>query len=241
MNKLKRLIIDVYMFLKTFVFKSYQIPEYTLDPSISNKQKFFLIGMNKTGTTSVKDALIDHGIKVGKQGIPSLMYVYQISRGDYSGIINYCHTAQCFKDVPFSVPNVYKEIYKKFPDAKYVLTIRDSDQQWYDSLYNFYIKKYAKNKKITRKDLFFCRDYHIGFTYLRHKQFYGKRDFMNETVYKNIYNSHNKDVETFFRDKQHQFLKINVSDEDSFKLLFDFLNIESNKKSFPWTNKTQNI
>jgi hypothetical protein len=70
--------------------------------------KIFCIGANKTGTTSLKQAFINLGFTVGDQRTAELMLRSYI-QGDYSGLIDYCQTAQVFQDIPFSWPEIYKQ------------------------------------------------------------------------------------------------------------------------------------
>jgi hypothetical protein len=52
------------------------------------------------------------------------------------------------------------------------------------------------------------------------------------------YLNHNNDVETYFKDRPNDFLKINVSNSNDLLNLVTFLNIKTNMKEFPWMNKT---
>ena len=47
---------------------------------------------------------------------------------------------ELFKDVPLSVPHVWEALYKKYPGAIYVLSERDSSEQWYNSINKFHTK-----------------------------------------------------------------------------------------------------
>ena len=58
---------------------------------VKNK-KIFCIGANKTGTTSVERALIDHGFKMGNQrNAQDLIESYK--NRDFNTIIKFCKTA----------------------------------------------------------------------------------------------------------------------------------------------------
>ena len=72
----------------------------------------------------------------------------------WNEIIDFCHTAEFFQDLPFSAPKTAGVLLEKFPDAKYILTIRGSVDQWYSSITEFHKIKFGKNGEIpTKQDL----------------------------------------------------------------------------------------
>ena len=74
---------------------------------------------------------------MGDQKVAEVMTYYMFKNNDFSELKPYCQTAEAFQDVPFSLPNIYKKLYILYPNAKFILTIRDSAEQWYSSLINF--------------------------------------------------------------------------------------------------------
>jgi hypothetical protein len=64
--------------------------------------KYFIIGLNKTGTTSIRNAL-SASLGVSK--------------------------AKIFKDRPWNTGH-YKELNEKYKDSKFILTIRDQEEWW---------------------------------------------------------------------------------------------------------------
>lgn len=79
-----------------------------------NKVKYFCIGRNKTGTTSLKRAFEDLGYPVGNQRKAEILTSQYYFDGNFEPIINYCKTAQIFQDVPFSYPEIYKHLDKAY-------------------------------------------------------------------------------------------------------------------------------
>jgi hypothetical protein len=107
--------------------------------SSHHKCKVFVIGLNKTGTRSAKKALIDMGYDFGDQRTAEL-FLDDLIQGDFSGLLRFCQNAEAFKDIPFSCPKIYQVLDKEFPGSKFILTIRDSPEQWYESLVTFHSK-----------------------------------------------------------------------------------------------------
>ena len=107
--------------------------------SIDSDSKYFLIGLHKTGTTSIEHLFKNWGYVVGDQSQGErLLHDWYIRRFDR--IISLVKTADFFQDTPFSLPYTYVVLDQYFPNAKFILTIRDSADQWYQSLVRFHSK-----------------------------------------------------------------------------------------------------
>ncbi|MGB5981579.1 MAG: sulfotransferase [Nonlabens sp.] len=207
--------------------------------------KVFIIGFNKTGTTTMAKLLRQFGLKVPNEIVGEMLAEEWILQGRTDRLMRYCETADAFQDIPFSFPLLYKKLYERFPKAKFILTTRDSDDQWVDSLMGFHNKIYASNKEVgvTADDLASQNYVYKGWSLDVRKWIYDYPDIAvnDREAYKKVYNSHNTDVLAFFQDKQDQFLHMNVSKNQDFSRLCSFLNVETDLKEFPWANKTSTI
>ena len=97
------------------------------------KVKIFGVGYNKTGTTSLAYALESFGFRLGKQGKAELFL--PITPGViFRWIVKFCKKADAFQDIPFSLNYTYQVLDYSFPGSKFILTIRNSGDEWYDSL-----------------------------------------------------------------------------------------------------------
>src|SRR5690606_21421655 len=115
------------------------------------KTKVFCIGAGKTGTTSIEKALSDFGFKMGDQ-IKAELLLDDYAKRNFKAIIEYCKTADAFQDAPFCFQHTYQALDQSFPNSKFILTIRDSDDQWYQSLLNFHKKTVNKENKVPSWD-----------------------------------------------------------------------------------------
>ena len=211
-----------------------------LDPVlVKNKKKIFCIGNNKTGTTSIKKAFEDLGYIVGIQREAEKLMKYYI-KGDFKPIIKYCRTAQVFQDVPFSCPDTYRHLDDAFPGSKFILTVRDSAEQWYNSLVRFHSKKFGKGKMPTKEDFQNANYVWQGHPWevfsCRYKT--PEDDLYNKEMMINYYNNYNREIIKYFADRSDDFIVINVGESGSYQKLIRFLGIESPYQEFPWENKT---
>ena len=100
----------------------------------STEPKIFCIGRNKTGTTSLKYVLKQHGYKVGNQRKSELLIDHYANR-NFKRIAKFCEKATVYQDVPFSLPYLYIYLDNVFPNAKFILSVRNSPIEWYESVF----------------------------------------------------------------------------------------------------------
>jgi hypothetical protein len=205
-----------------------------------NKIKYFCIGKNKTGTTSLKKAFEDLGFIVGKQREAEYLSNTYYFHGNFDPIIKYCKTAQVFQDVPFSLPNTYKYLDKAYPGSKFILTVRDDPEQWYNSLIKFHAKLFGMGGNIpTAEDLKNAEYISKGAAYNLIKLYKTPdNDPYNKEILISLYEDYNKKVMAYFKNRPNDLLVINVSKADDYKRFVKFINVESQYSEFPWENKT---
>ncbi len=196
--------------------------------------------MNKTGTTSVEHVLKEFGYALGDQAQGELL-IDDYKKNDWKSIIRFCQNAEAFQDLPFSLPYTWLFLYDAFPDAKFILTIRD-EEKWYQSICSFHSKLFSDGIQVpTKEDLQKATYRYKGFTWKSHRAVWKtpENDPYNKKILAAIYNRHNEDVLYFFKDKLN-FLCIDVSEKGSYSQLADFLNKQPLHAVFPHLNKTNN-
>lgn len=217
--------------------------DYIVPYQIRNKPKIFGVGNNKTGTTSLKKAMEDMGYVVGHQGTAEKM-MKQWSKRDFKKLIEYCHTAQFFQDLPFSKPYAFNVLDYVFPRSKFILTIRDSPEQWYNSLTKFHAKKWGKNNRIpTKEDLQKASYIYKGAPWDINRWEYTtpENDPYNKEALIKSYVLHNENVIEYFRHRPNDLLVLNVADKDAYAKLCEFLGEPQESNDFPWENRTAKI
>lgn len=180
------------------------------------------------------------GLIVGNQSVAELL-LNDWARRDFRRIILYCYTAQAFQDVPFSLPFTFQALDQKFPGSKFILTVRDSPEQWYNSLTRFHAASFGKNGRLpTIEDLKVATYVYRGWTYeatrlIRDVPAY---DPYNKDLLISQYNAHNDAVREYFRHRPGDLLVLNVAEPGAYDRLCDFLGKPGINKEFPWENKT---
>ena len=94
--------------------------------------KVFCIGLYKTGTKTIAQCLQQLGFNHHK---PVKDFAYGISReilsGDYKTAFKLVEEYDAFGDWPW--PLIYPQLAHKFPEAKFILTLRESEIAWLNS------------------------------------------------------------------------------------------------------------
>jgi hypothetical protein len=229
--------------LKTgLINKLKDLKEDYLNPvKYKNRQKYFCIGLNKTGTTSLKKAFQDLGFKVGNQRKAERL-LGDIKSKNYSTLLKYCDTSEVFQDVPFSFFDIYRVLYDKYPDAKFILTVRDSPEQWVDSITKFHAKKFSSNSVASAHELKATNYVWSGWIWeaMEYNFKISDEDPYNRENLKEKYIKYNEEVKQFFGTSKN-FIELNLSKEESYQKFINFVGIDSPYLDFPWENKTENI
>ncbi len=205
-------------------------------------QKVFCIGFNKTGTTSLGEALSELGLSTAPQR-PAENLIDAWAKRDFRKLIKFCKTAgNAFQDVPFSLPYTYVILDNYFPNSKFILTVRNDSEEWYNSYVNYHAKIWSKSAKVpTKEDLldaiyiYKSRPWHTNrLLFTTPKELPYKKEVLIE-----FYENHNKSIIEYFRHKPGMLLKLNVAESGSYQKLAKFLNVKTNKTDFPWLNATE--
>ncbi|MDK9557243.1 sulfotransferase [Marinobacter sp. M216] len=206
----------------------------------AGKVKYFCIGRNKTGTTSLKRAFEDLGFPVGDQRTAEILTGKYYFEGDFQPIIGFCRSAQVFQDVPFSYPETYKHLDEAFPGSKFILTVRDTPDQWYQSLTRFHSKMFGKDGNLpTTAELKLAPYVWPGFMY-NVVRIHGtpEDDPYNKGIMVQHYKKYNDDVLKYFKGRPEDLLVINLAEPRSYDKFVEFLGVDSPYHDFPWENQT---
>jgi len=205
-----------------------------------NKLKVFCIGQNKTGTTTIEHALKEFGYNLGDQKDGEKLFENWIKR-DFNSIINFTKKSNAFQDIPFSLPYTYQVLDQYYPNSKFILTLRDSDNQWYNSITQFHKKLWSKNEYLPSLEDLKNADYNYeGFAYDYLREVYGvdDNDLYNEEKLKYWYNQYNNDIIRYFKNSN-KLLVVNVAINKDYDRLCNFLNKQKLRNGFEWKNKTK--
>lgn len=210
--------------------------EYVIYPQIvKGKQKIFIVGRNKTGTTSLTQEFIEQGFIVGNEKMAQKLLRDPYYRDDFEPIVKFCYTAQVFQDVPFSWPNTYIHLDKAFPNSKFILSIRDPEQ-WYNSMVNHMARRITNSNRIpTVKELKEFRDGYYWKSMVKN-QFAPLEEPFNKEAQIKSFNAYNRTIIEYFENTG-KLLVLDVSEVNDYSRFCNFIGIHQIKDSFPWKNR----
>jgi hypothetical protein len=206
----------------------------------SRKSKVFCIGCNKTGTTSLEEALKSFGYRMGSQKAGELL-LRDYAERDFRKILKLCKTATAFQDIPFSLDHTYQAVDGEFPGSKFILTVRDTADQWFESLKRFHTKLVGKDRTPTKEDLQEYDYRYRGWLWECHQFVFGAdaSTLFDKELYINYYNRHNRVAIDYFKERPDDLLVLNVAEPAAMGSLCKFLNVQPEQRTFPHLNKTQ--
>jgi hypothetical protein len=199
--------------------------------------KIFCIGRNKTGTTSLQKEFKRLGYQVGHQQKAEKLLKEYINE-DFESIIQYCKTADVFQDFPFSYPKTFQHLDKAYPNSKFILTIRNSPEEWYDSVIRFHTKILGGSPTF---DIMKNHEYiWKGWIWEAQKAIYNvdETDTHNKKELIKSYKEYNESVLKYFKDKDN-LLVLNLGEVGSYQKFLKFLNIQSPFSNFLHENRTK--
>ncbi|MBN1268359.1 MAG: hypothetical protein JXB04_02130 [Kiritimatiellae bacterium] len=177
--------------------------------------KVFGIGWAKTGTTTLGTCFEILGLS--HKGT-ALDLVYNCRDGNLQPVFDIADKYKSFEDWPWIL--LYKEMDKRYPHSKFILTVRDA-QKWRNS----YLRMLRHARP--RKDIKEIR-----------KIIYGFEDMAgHEEEYVQRYERHNREVLEYFKDRPDDLLVVNWEKGDGWEKLCAFLGRSIPEVSFPHRNK----
>jgi len=183
----------------------------------SKKQKVFGIGLNKTGTSSL-------GAYFERLGYYHSFETYSSRKlnrflKDENYLFKEASRFDMHEDWPWAF--VYEKIFYRFSDAKFILTLRETPEKWFNSLLNTTIRHGPNPQNLI---------------------FYGSEAIKPEMKKRLIeqYNNHTKKVINFFENNNamDKLLILKTNDIDKEEKICSFLGIQFNPKiKYPHMNK----
>ena len=201
--------------------------------------KVFILGLPRTGTQSMH-ALMEHiGLKSLHFDL-EYMDVLNAMDGDFSFLDRY----DAISDLP--IPLVYKDLSKRYPEAKFILTLRKDADAFANSiemLYQFNKRSWLLCEKIRYLFVYPVWTWLIRYNHQfslqakAHRKLFGcslgvHSDIhtppKRENLIKN-YNQHKKEVLSFFKDKPEKLYVLTIEQPLQREALATFLNTEPDK------------
>ena len=180
------------------------------------ENKVFCVGFQKTGTSSLRDALRSLGYKVAGvygrgQDLASLQATY-VEEG-----LRLAHEYDAVQDMPW--PLIFRELDGAFPGSKFILLERE-EESWFRS-----IAGHFGEQPDAMQELIYGAD--------------AGAPLGNKARYLEVYERHNEAVRAYFAERPQDFLVMNLQNGDGWNELGRFLGVAVPDGPFVKTNTAQ--
>lgn len=185
--------------------------------------RIFGIGLHKTGTTSLHEALQTLGYDSGHWNTPR--WARQIwTQLRESGKSLTLERHEALTDLPISI--LYRQLDLAYPNSKFILTIRD-EAEWLAS-----VRTHWSLHNQWRRD--WDQD---CFSHRMHHEVYGRRSF-DPAIFLARYRRHNAEVRAYFRDRPQDLLIMDLNAQPTWAPLCAFLDRPIPATPYPFANGT---
>ena len=184
------------------------------------KNKIFGIGLSKTGTSSLSEAL-------NMLGIHCIHYpddpvtLHQLRTGQFR--LSILEKYQAVADTP--VVPYYAQLDKEFPGSKFILTLRDIES-WLESVKKHWETSPQFEHEPLRKE----------FQSFIRTAVYGCVDF-NEDRFRYVYETHYTNVMNYFSNRPRDLLVMDICNGEGWDQICDFLGVDKPGSEFPHANQ----
>ena len=216
--------------------------------SYKSWNKCFCIGSNKTATTSL-DGIMQHvlGFKSNQAEVETYASI-QCMRGNYDPLKQIISEYDFHNDIPVSQGNIYAILDAIFPNSKFILTTRET-QDWSKSFATFYAKYFYDALLKDTSNQFFQEQTQFpgyGASWVMHfwnseldilrnefidlgsretgqKQIATNKEFLQAISKK--FDNRNQEIVNFFSLRKKDLLVIDITKSNSIKALLEFLEL----------------
>lgn len=176
--------------------------------------KIFGIGLNKTGTVSLHNALLALGYRSLHFAGPEEREKIQQARREGRGLVDYLPEYDAFSDI-WSLSKNFALLDEQYPGSKFILTTRGLDG-WLRS------RRHHVERNIRRKE---AGTYHGTFL------------TVDVDEWTRQYRDHHERVFAHFADRPDDLLVMDIPGGDGYDVLCPFLGRPVLDEPFPWRNR----
>ena len=177
--------------------------------------KIFGIGANRTGTTSLTEALKILGFRSTSDWSHHQEMAKLLIRNRFD--FPFLEEIDCIADLP--IPSIYPELDREFPGSKFILTLRDV-QSWLVSQRRHHARVHGP--------------------VFENALLYGVWRFDAE-IFERRYQEHNERAMKYFAERPHDFLVLDICAGEGWDKLCPFLGVPPPDVAFPVTSQLANV
>jgi hypothetical protein len=176
--------------------------------------KIFCIGLNKTATTSLHQALETLGIRGLHWGGPATGDRIERALAEGRPLVDDFAGYDAFSDIQVLSDN-FELLDRQYPGSKFILTTRDLEG-WIESRRSHVLRNAARNQR---------------------GQYDGDFLTVDEAAWAKQYHEHHTRVRAYFADRPGDLLVMDIVAGDGYEVLCPFLGLPIPDEPFPWSHR----
>jgi hypothetical protein len=176
--------------------------------------KVFCIGLNKTATTSLHEALETLGIRGLHWGGPATRGQIERAMAEGRPLVDDFAGYDAFSDIQVLSDN-FELLDRQYPGSKFILTTRDLES-WLESRQRHVLRNVARKQ--------------LG-------QYDGDFLTMDDAAWAKQYHEHHARVHAYFADRPGDLLVMDIEAGDGYEVLCPFLGLPIPDEPFPWSHR----
>jgi hypothetical protein len=185
--------------------------------------RYFAIGLNKTGTTTLGRCFLALGLTpIAEPRSPHMNFAALsqsiFDRKDFSVALEAADYFRAFQDRPWNIWKIYQQLDEKFPGSYFILTERDSEK-WWQSVNRWLNVLHPQDGKKRQR-------------YFDHLNV----DKIEKSLFIEAYEKYNQEVKDYFAGRDN-LLVMNLEQGDGWEKLCHFLGRYVPSIPFPHANK----
>ena len=187
--------------------------------------KIFGLGLSRTGTRSLADAL-------NKLGIRTVHFPHDLTtqRELFSGEGGLT-ILKCYQGVVDGIAPFYSQLDRAYPDSKFILTIREKGAWLRSAQIHFnWVSEQLPNFGSRFQE----------FARLLTERIYGSANF-NRVGFLEAYERHARDVLSYFNERPGQLLVMDITGGDGWAELCPFVGLPMPLQPFPYVNDEEQL
>jgi Sulfotransferase domain len=177
--------------------------------------KVFCIGLNKTATTSLHEALETLGIRGLHWGGPATRGQIERAMAEGRPLVDDFEGYDAFSDIQVLSDN-FELLDRQYPGSKFILTTRDLES-WIESRRRHVLRNLSR---------------------ARRGQYDGDFLTVDEAAWTKQYHEHHARVRAYFADRPGDLLVMNIVAGDGYEVLCPFLALPVRDEQFPWSHRS---
>lgn len=180
--------------------------------------KVFVIGLSKTGTTSLHAALE----RLGYRSIHNPEAMLRVDGEALAVVTDFARSYDALSDLPIAA--FYRELDAAFPGSRFILTTRDEDS-WVASCRNHFDPAVFRPNALIRKLV---------------ERVYGTPVF-DDAKFREALRRHDREARAYFASRPRDFCEIDIAAPEKWAPLTAFLGIAPPDEPYPHENRASRV